>query len=327
MKQRPFWRRSESLDEFEATMSSLLRPCRVQGRARTRYKTEVLHGRLDCVGLTSVSLGGPAQVRVSAEKGISLLQIPLRGSFAATDGRGATHRFVHGGAAHIVAPDAPILLDFEPGTRMLIIDLRQEQLEAVGGSSLFTRLARDRPSLALTSTAAGRMLRLLNFLLGEIEMDEAHGRIDRGVEAALEQALITVIGTALDAVCADLSPAQSNSGPDMLRRAERFMAAHLDMDLTPALIAEAAGTSTRSLHRAFRSYRTTSPLIALKALRLNRARAEIEAGRIGSDGLTGVAMRCGFTHMGQFSSDYRQRFGVLPSQAAKEWRHLNLLHK
>ena len=90
MRQRQFWRRSDSLDEFEATMSGLLRPCRVQGRARTRYRTEILHGKLDCVGLTSVSLGGPAQVRVSGEKGISLLQIPLRGGFAATDGRGAT---------------------------------------------------------------------------------------------------------------------------------------------------------------------------------------------------------------------------------------------
>ena len=44
MQQRQFWRRSDSLDEFEATMSGLLRPCRVQGRARTRYRTEILHG-------------------------------------------------------------------------------------------------------------------------------------------------------------------------------------------------------------------------------------------------------------------------------------------
>lgn len=318
MQQRQFWRRSDSLDEFEATMSRLLRPCRVQGRARTRYRTEVLHGRLDRVGLTSVSLGGPAQVRVSGEKGISLLQIPLRGGFAATDGRGATHHFVQGGAAHIVAPDAPILLDFQPGTRMLIVDLRQQQLEAVGGASLFTRIARDRPSVALTSTAAARMLRLLDYLLAEIEMQQAEGQADRGVVTAMEQALITVIGTALDTGCACLPLPDADAGPDILRRAERFMAAHLDMELTPTLIAEAVGTSTRSLHRAFRSHRATTPLMALKALRLDRARAENEAGRIGSDGLTGLAMRCGFGHMSQFSSDYRQRFGVLPSQAAKE---------
>ena len=318
MRQRQFWRRSDSLDEFEATMSGLLRPCRVQGRARTRYRTEILHGKLDCVGLTSVSLGGPAQVRVSGEKGISLLQIPLRGGFAATDGRGATHHFVRGGAAHVVAPDSSVLLDFQPGTRMLIVDLRQQQLDAMGGAALFMRVARDRPSVSLSSATAARMLRLLDYLLAEIEMQQVEGQADRGVEAAMEQALITVIGTALDAGCAGLSLPGADSCPDILRRAEHFMAAHLDMELTPALIAEAAGTSTRSLYRAFRCHRATTPLMALKALRLDRARAEIEAGRTGSDGLTGLAMRCGFGHMGQFSSDYRQRFGILPSHAAKE---------
>ncbi|MTE01586.1 helix-turn-helix domain-containing protein [Paracoccus sp. YIM 132242] len=317
MDQRQFWRRSDSLEEFEATMSGLLRPCRVEGRARTRYRTEVLHGRLDRVGLTSVSLGGPAQVRVSAEKGISLLQVPLRGGFAATDRRGATRHFSQGAAAQIVAPDAPVLLEFQPGTRMLIVDLGPQQLEAMGGAALFSRIARDRPAVALTSGAAARMLRLLTFLLAEIEMQQADAPADAAIEAAMEQALVAVIGAMLDGGRADLRPAAADPGPDMLRRAEAFMAAHLDLDLTPARIAEAAGTSLRSLHRAFRVHRGTTPLTALKAMRLDRARAEIEAGRIGGDGLTGLAMRCGFGHMGLFAADYRQRFGVLPSRMAQ----------
>ena len=295
-------------------MSGLLRPCRVEGRVRTRYRTEVLHGRLNGVGLTSVSLGGPAQVRVSAEKGISLLQVPLRGGFAATDRRGVMRHFAQGTAAQIVAPDAPVRLDFQPGTRMLIVDLGPEQLEAVGGAALFSRIARDRPELALTSKTAARMLRLLTFLLAEIEMQQADVSTDAVTEAAMEQALIAVIGAMLDKGRADLRPAAADPAPDMLRRAEGFMAAHLDMELTPARIADAAGTSLRSLHRAFRIHRGTTPLTALKAMRLDRARAEIEAGRIGSDGLTGLAMRCGFSHMGLFAADYRQRFGVLPSR-------------
>ncbi|WP_374300795.1 AraC family transcriptional regulator [Paracoccus sp. (in: a-proteobacteria)] len=312
MDRRQLWRRSDSLEEFEATMSGLLRPCRVEGRARTRYRTEVLHGRLDRVGLTTVSLGGAAQVRVSAEKGISLLQIPLRGGFSATDRRGGTLHFAQGIAAQLVGPDAPVRLDFQPGTRMLIVDLGPQHLDAIGGAALFSRIARDRPSVALTGEVAARMLRLLDFLLEDIEMQQG----ESGTEAGMEQALIAVIGALLDQGGArDGGPDPS---PGLLRRAERFMSAHLDMDLTPALIAEAAGTSTRSLHRAFRSHRGVTPMVALKAMRLDRARADIEAGRIGTDGLTGLAMRCGFNHMGLFAADYRQRFGVLPSQAARK---------
>lgn len=306
-------------------MSGLLRPCHVRGLARTRYRTEILHGRLDSVGLTAVSLGGPAQVRVSTGKGISLLQIPLRGGFAATDRRGEKHQFLHGDAAQIVASDVPILLEFQPATRMLIVDLRQQQLEAVGGASLFSRIARDSPSVPLTSANAARMLRLAEFLLTEIEMQPVSPGPDRGIEAAMEQALITVIGTILDRGRAAAPLVAPDPGPGLLRRAESFMAAHLDMDLTPGLIAEAAGVSTRSLFRAFRSHRGTTPLAVLKAMRLDRARAEIRAGRIGSDGLTGLAMRCGFGHMGLFAAAYRQRFGVLPSQAAQGSDAENLL--
>jgi AraC-like DNA-binding protein len=314
MMQRQFWRQSDSLEEFEATMSGLLRPCRVEGRVRTRYRTEVLHGRLDRVGLTSVSLGGPAQVRVSAEKGISLLQVPLRGGFAATDRRGTTRHFTQSATAQIVAPDAPIVLEFQPGTRMLIVDLGPQQLEAMGGAAFFSRIARDSPELALTGGAAARMLRLLTFLLSEIEMQHTDASAHSVTAAAMEQALISVIGAMLDRGRADLRPTAADPAPDMLRRAESFMAAHLDIDLTPARIAKAAGTSLRSLHRAFRLHGGTTPMSVLKAMRLDRARAEIEAGRIGSDGLTGLAMRCGFSHMGLFAADYRQRFGVLPSQ-------------
>jgi AraC-like DNA-binding protein len=317
MTQRQFWRRSDSLEEFETTMSDLLRPCRVRGSARTRYQTEILHGRLDRVGLTSVSLGGPAQVQVSAEKGISLLQIPLHGGFSATDKRGATRLFTQGETAQIVAPDTPLVLDFQPGTRMLIVDLGSQHLEAIGGAALFSRIARDHPAVGLTGATAARMLRLLNFLLIEIEMQPACPGADSATKSAMEQALLAVIGAMLDMSHSDTRQREDDFGSDLLRRAESFMAAHLDLALTPIQIAEAARTSVRSLHRAFRNHRGTTPLAALRGMRLDHIRAEIEAGRIGCNGLTGLAMRCGFNHMGLFAADYRERFGVLPSKAAR----------
>ncbi|CAM3366203.1 AraC family transcriptional regulator [Paracoccus nototheniae] len=315
MDHAPLWRRSDSLDEFAMTMSGLLRPCKVQGRARTRYRTEVLHGRLGQVGLTTVSLGGEAQVRVSAEKGISLLQIPLRGAFSATDRYGGQMQFAEGRAAQIVGPDSEIQLDFRPDTRMLIVDLCAPQLEAIGGRALFSRVARDRPAMPLTGQGAARLLRLLDFLLAEVGAGTPHPEAD----LRLEQALILLIGAFLQTEAPD--PARPVGPlPLSLRRAEGFMAAHLDLDLTPARIAEAAGTSLRSLHRVFRTHRATTPLLALKSMRLDRARDEIAAGRVGGDGLTGLALRCGFNHMGLFAADFRQRFGQLPSRMAQDRR-------
>lgn len=296
-------------------MSGLLRPCRIEGRGRTRYRTEVRHARLEHVGLTAVRLGGPARVRVSAEKDISLVQVPMRGAFATDYGGGRVEQFAQGRAAQIVGADAPIQLDFQPGTRMLIIDLRPPQLEVMGGAARFFRLARRSPVLPLNNKRAAQLLRLLEFLLTEIEMSD--DLPSSPVAARMEQMLIAVIGALLDD---DAETPASAALLPALGRAEAFMAAHLDADLSPDQIAAAAGISTRSLHRLFRIHRATTPVLTLKQMRLDRVRADIMAGRVGPDGLTGLAMRCGINHMGLFAADFRNRFGCLPSRMLADYR-------
>jgi transcriptional regulator GlxA family with amidase domain len=79
-------------------------------------------------------------------------------------------------------------------------------------------------------------------------------------------------------------------------------------------MAEYAGVSSRSLFTGFRRYRNTSPMTYLKEIRLRRVNEELQRLSSGSDTVTAVAFRWGFSHLGHFTTDYKRRFGESPSE-------------
>lgn len=100
--------------------------------------------------------------------------------------------------------------------------------------------------------------------------------------------------------------------PAYVRRAEAFMRAQADAPLRIAAVAAAAGCSVRTLEGAFNRFRDTTPLRALRAIRLERARTEIEAD---AAPVADIARRFGFTNPARFAAAYRRRFGEAPRRA------------
>lgn len=321
---RSLWRRSHSLAEFEETMSTLLRPCRAEERRGARYRTEILHERIGGLGMTVVSTGSPARIKVAPDRRLSLLQIPLAGAFISHAGRRESAAYEYASDAQLVDAQSALDLEFQDATRMLIIDLTPEQIDAVGGFSTVRACGGER-RISLRTAEGGRLLRLARFVLNEMEnapLDGAAADIARG----LEQSMIATIGAALDAAQRSARSigdtpctlrAHPENDPRALRQAERFMREHVAEALTPADIAGAAGLSPRSLHRLFRRHRDTTPLAALKDMRLERVHAELLSGRCPPNGLTALAMEWGFNHSGLFAADYRRKFGAAPSETLR----------
>lgn len=312
------WRRSSSLEEFEATMSGLLRPCRITGRARERYGTEIRHVRMRQLGLTLVRLGGRARVQVERHGSLALLQIPLAGSFASYAPRGDARIYAAGETAELVAPSCALDLEFAPATRMLILDVKAGSAALPGvQAGLAAALNRDG-AVCLSGTTVGAFSRLAGYILGEIETDP-RGFPGSALAERLEESLLTALAAALapSRPAPAAAPPAVSAVPHYVARAERFMADNLDQPLTLEDIAAAAGTSARTLHRVFRSARGDTPLGVLKALRLERVHGELAAGRAGKGDIARLALGVGFNHLGLFAAAYRARFGVLPSATAR----------
>lgn len=100
-----------------------------------------------------------------------------------------------------------------------------------------------------------------------------------------------------------------------LTRAEDFIAENFSAPIDVAAIAEATGTSVRSIFRYFQQVHGESPHLYLKRFRLERARTMLVEGGA-SKSVMEVALGCGFHSLGHFARAYRHRFGELPSQTA-----------
>jgi AraC family ethanolamine operon transcriptional activator len=100
----------------------------------------------------------------------------------------------------------------------------------------------------------------------------------------------------------------------LIRQAEDHVVSLMEQPLRIGQLCRSIEVSERTLRDAFYKMTDTSPLAYLKTERLNRTyRVFRDADPIETQ-VKQVALANGFTHFGQFSRDYRQLFGELPSE-------------
>ncbi|NEY90294.1 GlxA family transcriptional regulator [Tabrizicola oligotrophica] len=94
-----------------------------------------------------------------------------------------------------------------------------------------------------------------------------------------------------------------------LMRAIAIMEANIEEPLSPSLIAEELGISTRQLERLFGRFLNSTPKHYYMEMRLNRARNLLVQSE---QSVTEIAMACGFRSTSHFSKVYRGHFGKSP---------------
>ncbi|MFC0242647.1 AraC family transcriptional regulator [Rhodopseudomonas telluris] len=104
-----------------------------------------------------------------------------------------------------------------------------------------------------------------------------------------------------------------DSAPDYVRVAEEFIASSWNRAITINDLAAVTSVGVRSLFKAFQKHRGYSPMAFAKSVRLNKARELLLQGEP-SRSVTSVAFACGFSNLGHFAHDYRQKHGELPSE-------------
>ena len=109
------------------------------------------------------------------------------------------------------------------------------------------------------------------------------------------------------------------------KRGRREAAVHLALEYVSKRIpscsamemAQAAGVSQKTLEQAFRAQLGVTPGRYLKIARLNAAHQRLTDGEFPDTTVTDIALDCGFSHPGRFSSEYQQVFAETPLQTLK----------
>ncbi|TDN43731.1 AraC-like DNA-binding protein [Curtobacterium flaccumfaciens] len=135
------------------------------------------------------------------------------------------------------------------------------------------------------------------------------------VDDRVHGAMRTELNRRLAVVVLDTFPIR-NRGTDVpvanrLRDAIRFIEANAAARPSVPEIAAACGLSQRGLQDVFARTLDSTPHRFLRDHRLDRVRQELLRGD-GSDGVSAVGGRWGFTNAGRFAAAYRERFGEDP---------------
>lgn len=165
-------------------------------------------------------------------------------------------------------------------------------------------VARGRIITASGGTAAAD---LMLHLIGS-----AHGE-----DLATEVADQMVYNAVREGTAAQRVSIQSRHGMrnEHLKRAIAMMEEAIESPMSPSLIAEELGISTRQLERLFGRYLNSTPKHYFMEMRLHRAQNLLVQSE---QSVTEIAMACGFQTTSHFSKVYRAHFGRSPlSQRAK----------
>jgi AraC-like DNA-binding protein len=111
----------------------------------------------------------------------------------------------------------------------------------------------------------------------------------------------------------------SAAGHWQLNTAEEYMRANAHNPVSLGDVCEAVGVNARTLQDSFRKKRGCTPMEFLRAVRMERVRAGLSEPSEDTS-VAREAARWGFLHFGRFSSEYRAKFGELPSQTLRQAR-------
>lgn len=261
--------------------------------------------------------GAEVEIRPDPFVGFYMLEMPLAGGVRLT---GAGDRPIDSGrdAALFIPPGLHFTSVWQQGTVQLMLKIDAAEVlwrwqRITGNPSAALPVA--SPRIDLTTPDGWRVREMFRLLQTEA-MRAARDGLDLLSATPLSGALLDSVLAGLAASAPKSSdPARTSPLPASLRRVLALIEERLAEDLSVAGMAAAAGISERSVFNLFAGFLDTTPMAHVAERRLARARDLLQEG-----GWTAAAAAraAGIQHPGRFARAYRDRFGEMPSETARQ---------
>lgn len=233
------------------------------------------------------------------------VNIPLKSGIDTRVGR--SRQDIAVGHAAVGMPDEELDLRFRGQVPLFVANIDADLLRSYTGGAL-PRIPRE---ISLASSEGARLFRILNIYWSE---GSRRGSA-LGSEVAAEQMRQFIVESLVSAVPSGSARAVGRVEANrIVSLAKAYIRDEISAALTVADIAEAARTSTRTLHRVFLVGTGLTPMAYVKRERLNAVRRCLLSADPGEITVTQAARRHGFSHPGRFSVVYREVFCESPSE-------------
>jgi AraC-like DNA-binding protein len=266
------------------------------------------------LSLATLEYGAAVEINPGSLHQFLLVQMPLEG-FAQVRRRLGDVR-ISRETAGVIAPTMPFRILWERGCRQLILKVDRQKLEQVCQAYIGRSLRAPidfQLDMSLLSASGSGWRQLMAYLLSVLEAG-GQGPAMPLAFAHIEETIVTHLlvhqpNNYRAEICAE--PRGKFVVPRCVKHAEAYIESHAREPISLADIAAHAGVSIRTLCQSFKTFRNTSPIAALRDVRLEGAHVDLLAG--GADtSVTDIAYRWGFNHLGRFSLLYHKRYGERP---------------
>lgn len=267
-------------------------------------------GEFAGLGLSRVSYGNHVRVKSPALDDIYHFQVVTRGECRWRQ-NGEVLR-VRRGQALMVNPDEVVDLEYTQECEKVIIKVPASIMKPICSteSSVREQMVRfDR--LPIDMRLCPSLLSILDAVFSEFEEfgDSNHGAVTLPYREIVLKKLLKVFPNNWNA-----SDSVQPVSPSM-ERIIRYIEENVKEDIELETLSQISNMSIRSIYNAFSRVFSTTPKSYVKLVKLKRLRNDLLHGHCRN--ITEVALGYGFSHLGRFSSDYRKRFGELPSETMR----------
>lgn len=285
---------------------------------RGRVDTVMYRAQAQELSVVMLRYGAEIEVRPRPFDDFALLHVTLKG-MAEIESDGKRVALAPGRSA-LLAPRKDLRMHWQEGSEQLIVKVPGSMLRTCSPDD---DPMRQLPSVALSSQAADHQwAALIQSLLLATHYEAGGTAISRSWVNHFEQGVAAYLlaqhaaGPEEEAVHTPEPPDRRQKAVDLehqrLEAMDAYMLARLGAPISLVDLAKVTGVSIRSLHTLSLKHHQVSPMERLRLLRLDAARAYLQAQSQAS--VTDAALLHGFGHLGRFSAYYRERFGELPSQ-------------
>ncbi|WP_375057480.1 AraC family transcriptional regulator [Zobellella sp. DQSA1] len=314
------------LDNPELLLLSSQDPAEVQNTIATLFKPHRLlipdgSDRLDTclhsiplgqLSLNRLSYGNEVCIQPERLDDFFLIQMPLKGSALIHTGTQDFHS--QGDRGVIISPTLPLDMIWSQDCDQLMLRVDRQKLEQTCSSYLGRPIREPLVFELCLSWQSDLCWHGMMQYLTQVVTQTDYSPL---LKNQLEQFIIhTLLLTQSHNYSRELNNKAVSVAPRHVKRVEEYIEAHADQDITPAMLAELAGVSLRTLYAGFKNFRQVTPMEYLRSIRLQRVREELTHDQ-GSRSITEIATYWGFGHMGRFSAEYKKLFGEHPSETRK----------
>lgn len=301
--------------------SQLLGRCQVAPDARL---PDEFHCRLNGVQLLDVSmayLDYTVATTLTVPHSTDCFTVHMTSAGHATAHMGGDVHHITPFIALVISPGTAYSLVLDQDSPQTIVRIEREAMERQLSRMLGRHLVEPivfSPVGDLTTDAAARWHGALQILSSEVLSHSSLIQQGFGAGSIEELIISTLLFVQESNYSEQLRSRPRKSGRVAVRRSIEYIESHLAEPISLADIAAYVRMSPRSIQAGFREDLDTTPIAFIRDRRLEAARRVLLEAMPG-DGVTvtGVASRWGFTHLGNFSIVYRQRFGESPSQTLR----------